>query len=104
MPCQATAPGATSGPVARDAAEKRRGRFRSATVEQADAGVSVGRAQARAGRSREGATAFGPARQLRPHDAPWARAAADFSWSAVYRLAEPERAGNARAASGRRRE
>ena len=29
--------------------------------------------------------------------------ATDFSWSAVYRLAEPERGGNARPASRRRR-
>jgi hypothetical protein len=72
-------------------------------VEHAAAGVRVERAQADAGRSREGATGFGPARQLRPRHAPACGArAADCRWSAVYRRAEPERAGNA-PASGRLR-
>jgi len=46
--------------------QTRGGRSRSATVEHADAGVRVERAQADAGRSRDGATGLGPARQLRP--------------------------------------
>ncbi len=74
--------------AAHDAAVEAGRAFLERDLEQADACVSVDRAQARAGRSREGATALGPA---------------DFSWSAVYRLAEVERGGNARPASGRRR-
>ncbi len=70
-------------------------------LEQADASVSVERAQADAGRSREGATGFGPATTAAvARGADLRRVATDFSWSAVYRLAEVERGGNARAASG----
>jgi hypothetical protein len=58
-----------------------------------------------AGRSREGATDFSPATTaaVAVRADLWRLAATDFSWSAVYRLAEPERGGNARAASWRRR-
>ena len=62
---------------------------------QADVSVSVDRAQAPAGRSREGATALGPATTAAVARGAnvWRLNATDFSWSAVYRLAEPEREG-----------
>jgi hypothetical protein len=69
--------------------------FLERDLKQADASVSVERAQAHAGRSREGATGFSPAQQVRP---PTTRAAG-CSWSAVYRLAEVERGRNTRTAS-----
>jgi hypothetical protein len=73
--------------------------FLERDLEQADACVSVDRAQAGAGRSREGATGFGPARQLRSRRRrSLASGAADFSRSAVYRLVELQRARNARIA------
>jgi len=73
--------------------------FLERDLEQADACVRIERAQAHAGRSREGATASGPARQLRSRIAATAaESAAGFGWSVLYRLAEVERGRNTRTA------
>ena len=57
-------------PSAQDATAQAGRVFPERDLEQADVSASVERAQADAGRSREGATEVGPARQLRPILAP----------------------------------
>ncbi len=108
--------------AARRSSDRGRGRQRSALVRMSalaqDAGRASGvgapgarlgasrrlrqrrpRAGRIAGRSREGATAFGPASAAAAVQRRLRRDAADCSWSAVYRLAEVERGRSTHAAS-----